>query len=79
MPTFALTLPDYMIEKLAILAGREGKSVEMCVTSPPYYGLRDYGIRSTRKLYPNRVRACAGKALAGLVVASLRGLDFRGE
>lgn len=28
---------------LAVMAGMEASSVHCCVTSPPYYGLRDYG------------------------------------
>ncbi len=31
-------------DALETLKGLESESVDMCVTSPPYYGLRDYGI-----------------------------------
>ncbi len=31
-------------EALEALKKLPGESVDMCVTSPPYYGLRDYGI-----------------------------------
>lgn len=30
-------------DALAVLRGLPGESVQCCVTSPPYYGLRDYG------------------------------------
>lgn len=30
-------------DSLEVLRGMEDESVDMCVTSPPYYGLRDYG------------------------------------
>lgn len=29
---------------LELLRGMADKSVQCCVTSPPYYGLRDYGV-----------------------------------
>ena len=29
---------------LDVLSGMPSKSVQLCVTSPPYYGLRDYGV-----------------------------------
>ena len=29
---------------LSVLKKLEDESVQMCVTSPPYWGLRDYGI-----------------------------------
>ncbi len=31
-------------DSLEVLRGMEDESVDMCVTSPPYYGLRDYGV-----------------------------------
>lgn len=31
-------------DSLTILRGMESDSVDMCVTSPPYYGLRNYGV-----------------------------------
>lgn len=31
-------------DALAVLSTMAGKSVQTCVTSPPYYGLRDYGV-----------------------------------
>jgi len=30
-------------DALTVLRGMRPASVQMCVTSPPYYGLRDYG------------------------------------
>ncbi len=30
-------------DALEVLKGLPAESVDMCVTSPPYYGLRDYG------------------------------------
>ena len=35
-----------------ILAGLPEKSVQMCVTSPPYYGLRDYKVDGQIGLEP---------------------------
>ena len=29
---------------IARMKGLPDKSVQMCVTSPPYFGLRDYGV-----------------------------------
>ena len=34
----------YQGHVLEVLSGMEAESVQMCVTSPPYLGLRDYGI-----------------------------------
>ena len=31
-------------DALKVLKGLPDRSVHMCVTSPPYYGLRDYGV-----------------------------------
>lgn len=31
-------------DALEVLQGMEPDSVNTCITSPPYYGLRDYGI-----------------------------------
>ena len=33
----------YTGDALETLSRLEGESVDCCVTSPPYYGLRDYG------------------------------------
>jgi len=30
-------------DALEVLRGMEAESVQCCVTSPPYWGLRDYG------------------------------------
>lgn len=38
----AVTL--YHGDALAVLRGLPGGSVDCCVTSPPYFGLRDYGV-----------------------------------
>lgn len=40
LPGAAVLLGDCV----ARLKGLDDKSVQMCVTSPPYYGLRDYGV-----------------------------------
>lgn len=34
----------YQGDALSVLKTLESESVQMCVTSPPYYGLRDYGV-----------------------------------
>lgn len=34
----------YCGNSLSILQQLPSESVQMCVTSPPYYGLRDYGV-----------------------------------
>lgn len=34
----------YQGDSLSVLKTLESESVQMCVTSPPYYGLRDYGV-----------------------------------
>jgi len=34
----------YVGHVLEVLQGMEAESVQMCVTSPPYWGLRDYGL-----------------------------------
>ena len=34
----------YTGDCLAVLKGMSDKSVHMCVTSPPYFGLRNYGV-----------------------------------
>lgn len=34
----------YCGDALAVLKTMPSQSVNMCVTSPPYYGLRDYGV-----------------------------------
>ena len=31
-------------DSLAVLGGMGDGSVDMCLTSPPYWGLRDYGV-----------------------------------
>lgn len=31
-------------DSLTVLRTRRAQSVQMCVTSPPYWGLRDYGV-----------------------------------
>lgn len=44
--TLFLEDPDVRLfhgDALSVLAGLEDESVHMCVTSPPFYGLRDYG------------------------------------
>lgn len=35
-----------------VLSGMEPESVDCCVTSPPYWGLRDYGIKEQIGLEP---------------------------
>ena len=46
---------------LEVMAGMEAESVQCCVTSPPYWGLRDYGhdgqigLESTLEAYVNRM------------------------
>lgn len=37
-------LTIYKGDALSVLRGMESESVQVCVTSPPYYGLRDYGV-----------------------------------
>lgn len=34
----------YQGDALSVLKTLESESIQMCVTSPPYYGLRDYGV-----------------------------------
>ena len=46
----------------AILATLPPQSVQCCVTSPPYYGLRDYGVAGQMGLEPN-----LGDYIAGMV------------
>ena len=36
----------YQGDAKAILSGFEDETFDCCVTSPPYWGLRDYGINS---------------------------------
>jgi site-specific DNA-methyltransferase (cytosine-N4-specific) len=43
-----------------VLAGLEAESVQCCVTSPPYWGLRDYGTAT----WDGGDSACDDKAYA---------------
>ena len=38
-------------DALAVLAGMPDRSVDCIVTSPPYFGLRDYGVTGTGVVY----------------------------
>ena len=57
----------YQGDCLDILPTLEDKSVQCCVTSPPYYGLRDYGcdgqigLESTPELYVEKLVAAFGE------------------
>ena len=39
-----MTVQLHLGDCLNVLQGLPEKSVQCCVTSPPYYGLRDYGV-----------------------------------
>jgi DNA modification methylase len=44
-----------------VLATLPAESVHCCVTSPPYWGLRDYGVAGTTGLVADRLRRhCIG-------------------
>ena len=47
-------------DALEVLRNMPGESVHCCVTSPPYYGLRDYGVDGQLGLEP--VHDCLGWA-----------------
>lgn len=59
MPRLSLLLGD----SLEILKTLPEKSIQCCVTSPPYYGLRDYGVdgqiglEETPEIYINKLVA----------------------
>ena len=43
-PVFIGNATLYQGDALAVLATLPDQSVQCCVTSPPYWGLRDYGV-----------------------------------
>ena len=47
---------DTIINRDALCALRElpAESVHCCVTSPPYYALRDYGMQRSMPMFPAR-------------------------
>ena len=43
----------YQGDALEVLQSLEAQKVDMCVTSPPYWGLRDYGVDGQLGLEPD--------------------------
>lgn len=63
-----MSTPYYSDDSVTLYAGQDvdvlrtlpDGSVDCCVTSPPYYGLRDYGVDGQRGLEPSPVEYVAG-------------------
>ena len=67
----------YQGNSLDILKTLPAESVDCCVTSPPYYGLRDYGTGQWIGGDPNcphrRLSKCSDKTITGHAQAELKG------
>lgn len=68
---------------LDVLQGLESESINCCITSPPYYGLRDYGVdgqigleKTDIKKDPRKVNGAIQAMLSnGLIISVERKFD----
>src|SRR5262245_46608842 len=68
----------YLGDVRAVLAKLPKKSVHMCVTSPPYWGLRDYGVDGQLGSEPSPDCLTKGKAQCGRCFVCNMVAVFRG-